>query len=88
MDLVGHETVGLAVDSSGLRLFATHISSQSTSVFDIGNTGTLTPVPGSPFPNPIAGNHPTVVLRGMGMAHLSKNESAIKELTEKGMAPD
>jgi lactoylglutathione lyase len=28
------------------------------------------------------------VLRGMGLAHLSKNESAIKELTEKGMAPD
>lgn len=28
------------------------------------------------------------VLRGMGLAHLSKNEDAIKELTEKGMAPD
>jgi catechol 2,3-dioxygenase-like lactoylglutathione lyase family enzyme len=28
------------------------------------------------------------VLRGMGLAHLSKNESAIKELREKGMAPD
>ena len=28
------------------------------------------------------------VLRGMGLAHLSKNESAIKELTAKGMAPD
>lgn len=28
------------------------------------------------------------VLRGMGLAHLSKNESAIEELTEKGMAPD
>lgn len=28
------------------------------------------------------------VLRGMGLAHLSKNENAIKELTEKGMAPD
>ena len=27
------------------------------------------------------------VLRGMGLAHLSKNASAIKELTEKGMAP-
>jgi lactoylglutathione lyase len=27
------------------------------------------------------------VLRGMGMAHLSKTESAIKELAEKGMAP-
>ena len=27
------------------------------------------------------------VLRGMGLAHLSKNKSAIKELTEKGMAP-
>ena len=27
------------------------------------------------------------VLRGMGLAHLSKNETAIKELTEKGMAP-
>ncbi|MGF1610745.1 MAG: VOC family protein [Kiloniellales bacterium] len=27
------------------------------------------------------------VLRGMGLAHLSKNEKAIKELTEKGMAP-
>ena len=27
------------------------------------------------------------VLRGMGLTHLSKNESAIKELTEKGMAP-
>ena len=28
------------------------------------------------------------VLRGMGLSHLSKNEAAIKELTEKGMAPD
>lgn len=28
------------------------------------------------------------VLRGMGLAHLSKNESAKKELAEKGMAPD
>src|SRR5947207_12323338 len=27
------------------------------------------------------------VLRGMGLAHLSKNASAIKELTDKGMAP-
>jgi catechol 2,3-dioxygenase-like lactoylglutathione lyase family enzyme len=28
------------------------------------------------------------VLRGMGLAHLSKNEQAINELTEKGMAPN
>jgi predicted enzyme related to lactoylglutathione lyase len=28
------------------------------------------------------------VLRGMGLAQLSKNETAIKELTDKGMAPD
>jgi predicted enzyme related to lactoylglutathione lyase len=27
------------------------------------------------------------VLRGMGLTHLSKNATAIKELTEKGMAP-
>ena len=27
------------------------------------------------------------VLRGMGLAHLSKSDQAIKELTEKGMAP-
>ena len=27
------------------------------------------------------------VLRGMGLSHLSKKETAIKELTEKGMAP-
>ena len=27
------------------------------------------------------------VLRGMGLSHLSKNEQAIKELTDKGMAP-
>ena len=27
------------------------------------------------------------VLRGMGLSHLSKNQAAIKELTEKGMAP-
>ena len=27
------------------------------------------------------------VLRGMGLAHLSKNESAEKELADKGMAP-
>ena len=27
------------------------------------------------------------VLRGMGLAHLSKNEKAIKELKDKGMAP-
>lgn len=26
-------------------------------------------------------------LRGMGLAHLSKNESAMRELTDKGMAP-
>src|SRR5919205_2693443 len=29
-----------------------------------------------------------LVLRGMGLAHLSKNEKAIRELTDKGMAPD
>src|ERR1043166_7501347 len=28
------------------------------------------------------------VLRGMGLTHLSKNKKAIKELTDKGMAPD
>jgi lactoylglutathione lyase len=28
------------------------------------------------------------VLRGMGLAHLTKNEAAIKELADKGMAPD
>jgi lactoylglutathione lyase len=28
------------------------------------------------------------VLRGMGLTHLSKNAKAIKELTEKGMAPN
>jgi catechol 2,3-dioxygenase-like lactoylglutathione lyase family enzyme len=28
------------------------------------------------------------VLRGMGLAQLSKNEKAIKELTDKGMVPD
>ena len=28
------------------------------------------------------------VLRGMGLTHLSKNMNAIKELTDKGMAPD
>jgi lactoylglutathione lyase len=28
------------------------------------------------------------VLRGMGLAHLSKNESARRELAEKGMAPE
>ncbi len=28
------------------------------------------------------------VLRGMRLAHLSKSEKAIKELTDKGMAPD
>ncbi len=27
------------------------------------------------------------VLRGMGLAHLTKNEKAIEELTDKGMAP-
>ena len=27
------------------------------------------------------------VLHGMGLAHLSKNKTAIKELTDKGMAP-
>jgi len=27
------------------------------------------------------------MLRGMGLTHLSKNERAIKELTDKGMAP-
>ena len=29
----------------------------------------------------------TNVLRGMGLTHLSKNATAIKELTDKGMAP-
>ncbi len=28
------------------------------------------------------------VLRGMGLGHLTKNENAIAELTDKGMAPD
>lgn len=28
------------------------------------------------------------VLQGMGLAHLSKNAQAVKELTEKGMAPN
>ena len=28
------------------------------------------------------------VLRGMGLSHLTKNQAAIKELTEKGMAPE
>jgi catechol 2,3-dioxygenase-like lactoylglutathione lyase family enzyme len=28
------------------------------------------------------------VLRGMGLEHLTKNEKAIEELTEKGMAPE
>jgi lactoylglutathione lyase len=28
------------------------------------------------------------VLRGMGLTHLSKNETAIQELSEKGMAPN
>jgi len=28
------------------------------------------------------------VLRGMGLAHLAKNQAAIKELADKGMAPD
>jgi lactoylglutathione lyase len=28
------------------------------------------------------------VLRGMGLTHLSKNETAIQELNEKGMAPN
>jgi predicted enzyme related to lactoylglutathione lyase len=28
------------------------------------------------------------VLRGMGLTHLSKNEKAVKELTDKGMAPN
>ena len=28
------------------------------------------------------------VLRGMGLPHLAKNESAMKELTGKGMAPN
>jgi catechol 2,3-dioxygenase-like lactoylglutathione lyase family enzyme len=27
------------------------------------------------------------VLRGMGLTHLSKNETALKELSDKGMAP-
>jgi hypothetical protein len=27
------------------------------------------------------------VLRGMGLSHLSKNEKALKELADKGMAP-
>jgi hypothetical protein len=28
------------------------------------------------------------VLRGMGLAHLAKNKNAVKELTDKGMAPE
>ena len=28
------------------------------------------------------------VLRGMGLEHLSKNRAAVKELTDKGMAPE
>jgi lactoylglutathione lyase len=34
------------------------------------------------------GSKASNVLRGMGLAHLSENENAIKELTAKGMAPD
>jgi lactoylglutathione lyase len=29
-----------------------------------------------------------LVLRGMGLAHLAKNDEAIKELADKGMAPE
>jgi lactoylglutathione lyase len=40
----------------------------------------------------IVGQHPvhqgTKRARGMGLSHLVKNEAAIKELTDKGMAPD
>jgi hypothetical protein len=28
------------------------------------------------------------VLRGMGLAHLSKNDNATRQLTDKGMGPD
>jgi hypothetical protein len=28
------------------------------------------------------------VLRGMGLSHLSKNKQALKELKDKGMAPE
>ena len=28
------------------------------------------------------------VLRGMGLTHLSKNETAVQELNDKGMAPN
>ena len=28
------------------------------------------------------------ILRGMGLSHLKKNADAVRELTEKGMAPD
>jgi len=28
------------------------------------------------------------VLRGMGLSHLRKNEEAVRELAEKGMAPE
>ena len=28
------------------------------------------------------------VLRGMGLSHLTKNEQAVRELVDKGMAPD
>ena len=28
------------------------------------------------------------ILRGMGLVHLTKNQKAIEELAEKGMAPD
>jgi 6-phosphogluconolactonase (cycloisomerase 2 family) len=59
----GNSPVGLAVGSDGTRLFASHGSSQDTSVLDIAADGTLTPVAGSPFFNTVGGNHPWLVLR-------------------------
>jgi len=44
-------------------------------------------VPGRPGRDGLRAHTPHV-LRGMGLSHLSKNATAIKELTEKGMAPD
>jgi hypothetical protein len=40
------------------------------------------PAPGTPVTRAKAPN----VLRSMGLSHLSKNEQAIRELTDKGMA--
>jgi lactoylglutathione lyase len=73
------EAVRRALDEAGVKIlpgpFLDFYDPWGNRVEIVGYDG----IPFSKAPN---------VLRGMGLTHLSKNAKAIKELADKGMAPD